>query len=245
MNETRRGGAKLLGLVAGLALMACSSSQVKNPLEGLKRQLAPYDEYTVTLEDMRVTGNFFKSYEHLYKVVHGKKESGSEAVTFEEKGYGWRTVPQSLYRGSETCLGMVVLSKDADGKVEQTCYPSGYQYVGNARYGQWRQDSAGRSFWVFYGQYRLLGDLFGGRSIYRGDWDSYRSHRRDRRPYFGPGGNTFGTRGAYTKTTHKSFFDRQSTRQASRQRSFSDRVNSRTSRSRMSSTRSRSGGRGK
>ncbi len=246
MNEKRSGGVKLLGVLAGLALVACSSSNVKNPLESLKRQLAPYDEYTVTLEDMRQTGNFYKGYEHQYKAVFGKKQPGSQEVTFKEASFGWRKVPQRLYQKLQPYLGMVVLSKNAAGKVEEAFYPPGYQHVGNSRYGSWRQDSGGRSFWVFYGQYRMLSDVFGfgGRPVYRGDWDNYRTSRTSRRPYFGPGGNTYGTRGGFTKTTHKSFFERQQVRQASRQRSFSNRVNSRTSRSGMSGSRSRSSGRG-
>lgn len=44
------------------------------------------------------------------------------------------------------------------------------QMVGNPSYGQWRSDSSGRSFWVFYGQYALMRDLFFPRPIYYGSW---------------------------------------------------------------------------
>ena len=53
-------------------------------------------------------------------------------------------------------------------------------------YGRWEQ-RGGQSFWVFYGQYALMRDLmgWGGRTIYRNDYDDYRTSRDQRRPYYG------------------------------------------------------------
>ncbi|QPL42949.1 CHAD domain-containing protein [Pseudoalteromonas sp. A41-2] len=36
----------------------------------------------------------------------------------------------------------------------------GNQLVGNPNYGQWQTNSSGTSFWVWYGMYRMLGDVF-------------------------------------------------------------------------------------
>ena len=44
---------------------------------------------------------------------------------------------------------------------------AGSYLVGNPSYGRWSSDSGGRSFWVFYGQYRLFSDVF-GRGYHRG-----------------------------------------------------------------------------
>ena len=37
---------------------------------------------------------------------------------------------------------------------------AGSHLVGNPRYGQWRQNSSGQSFWAFYGQYAMMRSLF-------------------------------------------------------------------------------------
>lgn len=55
-------------------------------------------------------------------------------------------------------------------------YGAGSQLVGNPNYGHWQTNSGGSSFWVFYGQYRLFSDLFGGRRIYYDDWSRHRNY---------------------------------------------------------------------
>ncbi|MCZ6895166.1 MAG: hypothetical protein O7H40_14120 [Gammaproteobacteria bacterium] len=45
---------------------------------------------------------------------------------------------------------------------------AGSYLVGNPSYGRWNSDSGGRSFWVFYGQYRLFSDILFGRGYHRG-----------------------------------------------------------------------------
>ena len=37
---------------------------------------------------------------------------------------------------------------------------AGGHLVGNPRYGEWRQNSSGQSFWAFYGQYAMMRSLF-------------------------------------------------------------------------------------
>ncbi|MFT7560953.1 MAG: hypothetical protein ACI93R_002878 [Flavobacteriales bacterium] len=51
----------------------------------------------------------------------------------------------------------------------------GSQMVGNPNYGRWENRSNGTSFWAFYGQYRLLGDLMGRRVDY-GHWSRHRDY---------------------------------------------------------------------
>ena len=48
---------------------------------------------------------------------------------------------------------------------------AGSYLVGNPRYGEWRRDSSGQSFWAWYGQYALFRSLFFGPSVYYyGSW---------------------------------------------------------------------------
>ncbi len=71
----------------------------------------------------------------------------------------------------------------------------------------------------------------GTRPLYRNDYDTYRDYRRRGDPYFGPRGKFYGTRGAHTRKTHPTFFERQQARERARSSRFSDRARS-TGRSR-------------
>ena len=66
----------------------------------------------------------------------------------------------------------------------------GSQLVGNPNYGQWRTDSSGTSFWVWYGQFALMRDLIGGPRIGYGAWAGGRDysyyHDYGRRNYTSP-----------------------------------------------------------
>lgn len=91
-------------------------------------------------------------------------------------------------------LARVNIPKDADAQqVKGGGVVPGSYLVGNPSYGQWTQDSAGGSFWQFYGQYRMFTDLLGGSRYNRGpigydDWNSrpnYSYHRDYGRDLYG------------------------------------------------------------
>ncbi len=73
-----------------------------------------------------------------------------------------------------------VLADLSNGKLARLYVPDsepkpkegpGSYLVGNPRYGEWRRDSSGNSFWAFYGQYALMRDLFFFPRRYSyGDW---------------------------------------------------------------------------
>ena len=52
----------------------------------------------------------------------------------------------------------------------------GSQLVGNPNYGQWRTDSSGSSFWVWYGQFAMMQALLGGPRIGYGAWAGGRDY---------------------------------------------------------------------
>ncbi|MEM1201664.1 MAG: hypothetical protein AAGN66_00395 [Acidobacteriota bacterium] len=233
----------LLFAVGLLAATGCTSSP-GDPLGELVRRLEGSPVYSVILEDMRERGNFAKSYEHRYRAVWADQVEAGGDLTFQDRLGSWEQVDRRTYERYEPMLGMAIRSKK-EGEVEETPQPPGYAYVGDERYGQWRNRNDGTSFWEFYGKYALFNHLFGHgqRPVRRSDWDLYRKERSARRPYFGPKGE-FGTRGEFTRTTQPTFFERQQTRRAAGRQQFSEKVNRRIQRSRMSSTRSRSGSRG-
>lgn len=214
--------AALFGPLVVLATVGCDTTP---PLDRLQVELEQYPEYSVTLQDMREDG-----YYHQYGVVIGEPQSSSDDLVFRDSILDWQEVGRNSYDQYREHLGMVILSKGPDGVVDRNQHPPGYQQVGNERYGQWRNDGGGRSFWEFYGQYALLSHMVGGfgRPIYRNDWGGYQSARGRGQTYYGPGGE-YGSNGSVTRQTNPNFFRRQQARQAASSRSFGDRVRSRTS----------------
>ena len=216
-------GLLCLTLALPPAVAACSS---QTPLERLQAQLDGFAEYSVVLHDMS-TGLF--GYSHQYRVLVGQPQPGSDEMEYRETIRDWEEVDAATYSRYEPYLGMVILSKTGDGAVDGNAHPPGYQQVGDQRYGQWRDDGRGGSFWEFYGQYALLRDVIGGfgRGVSRDDWNSYRDSRDRGQTYHGPGGGVYGTNGSTTRQTNPDFFRRQQSRQAARTQSFGQRVTSR------------------
>lgn len=236
----RRRAFPVCGLALLLAVVGCATS---DPLARLERELAPYPEYSVVLQDMKEGGNFTDNFYHQYRIVYGVREAGAEETAFQDRLEDWTPVKEKVYRQYAPYLGMTILSKGEDGAVSRAQGPAGFQYVGNPRYGRWRNSGSGGSFWEFYGKYALMSHLFGTfrQPVHRGEWNDWRSARQSRQPYFGRD-RRFGTEGSYTKTTHRDFFERQRIRQQAKRQSFNDKVKQRVRRSSMSSTRSRSSG---
>ena len=119
----------------------------------------------------------------------------------------WVEVDEDVYQANLENLGMDILSKPYGAYEEEAlaeASPPGMSYVGNQRYGEWRRDNQGNSFWAWYGQYAFFSMMFGGRRpyyYYRNDWNSWNSGYRGSRPYYGPSGDTnrYGTRSARTR----------------------------------------------
>ena len=211
-----------MALLVALAAVGCDTT---TPLERLQTELEQYPEYSVTLQDMREDGYF-----HQYGVVIGAPQEGADELVFRDSILDWQEVGRDTFEQYRPHLGMVILSKGPDGVVDRDQHPPGYQQVGNERYGRWRDEGGGRSFWEFYGQYALLSHMIGGfgRPIYRNDWTGYQTARGRGQTYYGPGGE-YGSNGSVTRQTNPNFFRRQQARQAASSRSFGDRVSSRTS----------------
>ena len=223
----RRTATLALALVLPLAAAACSS---QTPLDRLRTQLDGFPEYSVVLQDMN--SSLF-GYSHQYRVLVAQPQpgSGDAEMDYRETVLDWEEVDGATYSRYEPFLGMVILSKTRDGGVDQGAHPPGYQQVGDERYGQWRDDGRGGSFWEFYGQYALLRDVIGGfgGGISRDDWNGYRDSRDRGQTWTGPGGGRYGTNGSATRQSNPDFFRRQQARQASRTQSFGQRVQGRMS----------------
>lgn len=222
-------------LLVGVTALVGACASPTPPLERLKTQLADGPDYSIILDDMREEGTFFQSYYHKYQVVQDDNSWTTD----------WQRVSEEDYHANANFLGMT-LASNTGGEENTAPHPPGYQYVGNPRYGEWRTHGSGTSFWAFYGQYALMRDLFGlGRGpIYRSDYDAYQRSRAQRRPYYGPTGGEYGTRGTLTQQRRPSFFQRRRAREVASRQRFQQKFNSRFGRS-SSPLRSRGFGFGK
>ncbi len=192
-------------------------------------------------------------YQHLYQVIYTSIASADTIV--RDSATAWLVVSPRFFNKHIDDMGMELAYKK-NGKVEKKTAPPGYgDIVGNEKYGRWQSDSGGRSFWVFYGQYRLFSDLF-----YLGRYPYYRSYYNDYytgyygsgRSYYGPmtdQGYAYGTKSQYNANTRSSSsWNKQSSTFKSdvrRRVKRSSQTSRSSSRYKGSSSRGRSGGVGK
>lgn len=122
------------------------------------------------------------------RYFHKYIETESEVRTETD----WIEVDEGVYEANLNNLGMDIISKPFGAYEEEAlseASPPGMSYVGNQRYGEWRRDDRGNSFWHWYGQYAFFSMMFGGPRpyyYYRNDWNTWNSGYRGRRPYYGP-----------------------------------------------------------
>jgi hypothetical protein len=86
--------------------------------------------------------------------------------------------------------------------------PPGMAYVGNSKYGEWKEDGSGDRFWSWYGKYAFFSSLFFFPPSYYSynAWNGWNSGYRNTQPYFGQtkdGFPQYGTSGSYVKQSPK------------------------------------------
>ncbi|PIE71220.1 MAG: hypothetical protein CSA22_04115 [Deltaproteobacteria bacterium] len=223
----------LLLFAVVLFVSGCGRSS-SPPLEKLKTALVNVPSYSILLEDMAEEGSFSKTYFHKYRVIQEDSQWSSD----------WMEVSKDYYDQYRDFLGMCIYVKTPEKEITEAT-PPGYAYVGNPRYGEWRQNSSGQTFWEFYGKYALISNLFGGwyRPIYRNDYTGYRNARARHEPYFGRN-REYGTRGRVARTVKPNFYSRKQARVSKGKSAFTRKVANRVGRTRTG-YRSRSGGVGK
>jgi len=221
-------------LVVVLLFNGCVGGKRKLALDRLQEALKDVPSYSIILEDMKEEGNFRSSYYHKYRVMFPEETQTTD----------WMEVSADYYKTNESFLGMSLAVKK-EGEANRNVAPPGYQYVGDSRYGNWRSDSHGNSFWEFYGKYAFFSSLLGGgrRPIYRNDYSAYQQHRARNATYFGRK-NEYGTNGSISKKAKPNFHARRMAKERMKKASFKNRVAKRTGRTRTG-FRSRSGGFGK
>ena len=217
-----------------LFFTGCGGDSGKNPLETFKTTLKDEPTFSIILEDMKEEGTFVKKHFHKYLVVLPEESSKTQ----------WFEVPKDFYNKNVEFLGMALLTKK-EGVFDDVVSPPGYALVGDEKYGRWREDNHGDSFWEFYGKYALISSLFGGwySPIHRYDYTNYQKYRTSRKPYFGSK-KQYGSYGNIVKATRPSFYSSRMSSVNAKKSSFSSKVNQKIGRSKTG-LRSRAGGSGK
>jgi hypothetical protein len=123
-----------------------------------------------------------EKYFHKYLVVENGQKSTSD----------WEEVTEAFFDEHEYDLGMDIVSKPYglyEDEVIDEAAPPGIAYVNNSRYGHWKDDGHGNSFWEWYGQYAFYRDMLGGPQPYyysRTEWNDWHRNYRGEEPYYGP-----------------------------------------------------------
>jgi len=235
----------LLIILLIIVLSGCGGKKfIKPPIDDIIRDMPTDRVFSVLLHDMDVQGTFVHDYHHQYTIIE-ERTSG----TPEEWTTGWYEVDKNYFNQHLNNMGMEIVSRGEDGKLNKSVNPPGYNnYVGNEKYGKW-ENRGGTSFWAFYGQYAFMRSMFrlGSYPVRRSYYNDYRgSYYGTGRSYYGPSANGtsyYGTNSKYTQAT------RPNSTWSKNRSTFKQRVASRTSRSGSryggSSSRSRGGGFGK
>ena len=219
----------LLLAVIAVAQFGCGRS--RDPVDALSRQLNRYPEYAVTVEDLRVEEGFFPDFFIRFKVLtaSGQRIAGKDTLVYEEQLTPWEEVSEQMFARYENYVGMVVASKDKDGRQTGAgeAFPAGYQYVGNPQYGSW----GGGGFWQFYGQYAMMQHMMGGWRVNQNDYGDYRRNQGRGQAYYGPESNgrrAFGSQGTLTEKARPKFYQRNTQRLRTGRQSFASRAQGRT-----------------
>ena len=240
---------KIILLIVPFLFFSCGDDFEKTPLDKLIKELDKAETYSVILQDMDTEGFFFTTFKHKYKVIKEKSGKLSEYLT------NWEEVKEEFFTKHLNNMGMELLNKNKEGKIEKKVTPPGFgNYVGNKQYGTWKENN-GTSFWEFYGKYAMLQNVFGlfSSPVRYNDWGDYRRNYYNKgKTYYGKHSigskskSYYGTNSAYTQKNNKT----SAWKTRASNSSFKDKVNSKVSRSSSrysggSSSRSRGGGSGK
>ena len=185
-----------------------------------KRLQELYVSWEVILEDLEIREGAEVRFRQKLKRITVRSTTDSETPSedlFETTSEGWKSIDRTTYERHKNYIGMSLYRKPA-GKFaheqETLVQPPGYNYIasqeqGRNQYGYWN-NSGGGSFWVWYGQYRLMSDLFWGPSYGRIGANDYRQYRRSAdsgRTYYGRdarGSSRYGSNGSVTRSKYSS-----------------------------------------
>lgn len=213
-------------------------SYEKSPVDELIRDMSQEQNFSIILYDMDYSEATNK-YKHQYNVLIERTD------TILTENTGWMAVSAAFFQQNVDNMGMEIASKK-DGKVSKSAAPAGYtNYIGNEKYGEWRKDNQGNTFWEFYGKYAFLSSMFRMAMfpVRYSMWNDYHSnYYRYGRNYYGPSNNgrrTYGTSSNYAKANTKSSWNNKSSNFKSSVRNKVQPSSARSTSTKSSSTKKR------
>jgi hypothetical protein len=198
----------LLDAADTLHTSAAALPQKTAEISALTSQL--YVSWDKILEDLDPEGGGCRQ---KLKVVRTRLLDVSGAKSETSSQDEWVTEPRRTCDVQRDNLGMAIQHKSAgqyDYEAQSVAQPAGFAYMaspaqGSNQYGRWERRDGG-SFWVWYGQYALMRDLFFRRD-YRPldtrEYNDYRQMQSRGRTYYGRddriGAPKYGTGGSVTQ----------------------------------------------
>lgn len=187
----------LISLVA-ILLYSCGGTVVSsNPVRDMKRQFESKTAYTVLLSDMDLKNDRLK---HKYTIID---IDSTHHVTSRKTD--WHNVSDDFFYQHEANLGMEILSKSPDGKINNLVSPPGFtNLIGNTNYGNWNEFGS----WEFNESnqdlYKTLEivDL----PIYKKEYVDFTQKYKYNKPHYGE--KTHGDSTKYGTRSHHWFFYR-------------------------------------
>lgn len=182
-----------------LLLVSCGGSSIpSNPLNEMKRDFDSKKAYTILLEDMNLKDG---QYVHKYCVLDFTNS------TVEVSHTKWKDVDDHFFYLHEDNLGMEILSKREDGKLNNLVTPPGFtNVIGNDKFGSWGLNSD-TEYWQFKNEFSSLETDLGlkGLVVLKSEFVEYEQKYLNNRPYYGPKTNSSGDSTKYGTRSHHWF----------------------------------------
>ena len=222
MNVKQFLNKKNILLFGGLALLtfimvSCGSSKTPLPVSEEPAQILiteqGMNDFSLVLNDMDITEDETHIiYRHKYTILSPKEDR------LDVDSTDWENVSEAFFKLHENDLGMELVSNHG-GEFSTTVKPVGFDWaIGNEKYGEWGVDSTavangtgaaeGERTWRYRpGSFFLTYWMF-SRITRFGSYGNYAGNYRGRAPFYGAGGNTYGTNSTYQKSNRSQFYSR-------------------------------------
>lgn len=167
-------------------LMACGGTAIPpNPVNDMKKEFASKYAYTIILYDMDLDKG---QYKHRYKVFDIAEDNSVKMEITD-----WKDVDDDFFALHEANLGMEVLSKYPDGRLNNLATAPGFtHFVGNTTYGKWNEPETyvlppEQVYWEFSSDYPDLMNHLELQSVKvsKKEYDDFVLTYQYNRPFYG------------------------------------------------------------
>lgn len=168
-------------LCTGLfVLTACGGTIIPtDPVKEMKEKFASKLAYTIILADMDLVE---ETYFHKYKILELMPDKTVAMTTTD-----WEEISDDFFLLHETNLGMEVLSKKADGTLNNLVTPPGFtNFIGDTTFGFWYVENE-QMFWKFHPKHEPINTFLAlnGIKVLRSEFDEFQEKYLFNRAFYG------------------------------------------------------------